>query len=330
MGMRLVFTEVMGHQEMVREAFQHDQLMMFDGPLDEEELVREAKGADVLSVFIRTKVSETVIDRLPGLAMINTRSTGFDHIAAGHAMKKGIVVTHVPDYGPHVVAEHAFCLLLACARHIIAADLSVREAKRFDFEPFMGLELKDKVLGVVGTGRIGTEVIRIAQGFGMKVVAFDIVRNEALASRMMFPYLSLQEVLERSDFVTIHVPLTPDTKNLIDRAALARMKQGCILINTARGGVVDQAALREALDSGHLYAAGLDVIADESDPSGDPVVGSDHAIVTPHIAFYTRESLSRMFNEAIGTIRSFESGKRVNEVPREYVEKVKAHTMPQD
>lgn len=328
--MKLVFTEVMGNQEKLRMAFPNNDLLMFDGPLDEDDLIHEAEGASMLSVFIRTKVSERVIDHLPRLRMINTRSAGFDHIAAKYALDKGVAVTHVPDYGPQVVAEHAFCLLLACARNLVAADRSVKEMKRFDFEPFMGIELKDKVLGVVGTGKIGAEVIRIAQGFGMKVVAFDVYRNETLARKYDFPYLSLEEVLRESDFVTIHVPLTPSTENLIDRAAVRQMKQGSILINTARGRIVDEQALREALDSGRLTAVGLDVIEDESHPEDDPLLGSERTIMTPHIAFYTKESISRMFDESIRTMRAFVAGQTINLIPREYVEKVKLPSHPQD
>jgi D-lactate dehydrogenase len=328
--MQFIFTEVMGNQEKLRTAFPDDELTLFDGPLDEDELILEAVDCSVISVFIRTKVSERVIDRLPKLRMINTRSAGFDHIAARHAMQKGIAVTHVPNYGPHVVAEHAFCLLLACARNLIAANRSVKGLKKFDFEPFMGVELKDKVLGVVGTGKIGAEVIRIAHGFGMKIIAFDIYRNERLAGEFGFPYLTLEELLEKSDFVTIHLPLTPSTENLIDHTALRRMKEGSILINTARGKIVDELGLREALDSGHLAAAGLDVIDDESHPENDPLLDSEKVVVTPHIAFYTRESISRIYAESIRTIDAFKSGNLVNEIPKEYVEKIKMYTHPQD
>jgi lactate dehydrogenase-like 2-hydroxyacid dehydrogenase len=320
----------MGDEEKLRRSFPEDDLIIFNRALDEDELIHEAEGASIISVFIRTKVSERAISSLPALKMINTRSTGFDHIDAKHALEKGVMVTHTPDYGPHVVAEHAFCLLLACTRHLLVADRSVREEKRFDFEPFLGIEMRDKVLGVVGTGKIGAEVIRIAQGFGMEVVAYDIYRNEALARRYGFPYLSLEEVLEKSDFVTIHVPLTPATENLIDRPALQRMKRGSILINTARGRIVDERALREALDSGHLAAAGLDVIGDELHPENDPLLDSERAIVTPHIAFYTAESVSRMLDESIQTISSFRSGKAINEIPMEYIEKTEVRTHPQD
>ncbi len=328
--MRMLFTEVMGDEDKLREAFPKDDLIIVDGPLDEDELVRQARDASVLSVFIRTKVSGKVIDSLPRLRMINTRSSGFDHIDARHALGRGIAVTHVPDYGPNVVAEHAFCLLLACARNLVAAARSVRELKRFDFEPYMGIELRGKVLGVIGTGKIGAEVIKIAQGFGMRAVAFDAYENEALAQELGFPYLPLEQLLKESDFVTIHVPLTPDTEGLIDRSALRKMKEGSILINTARGRIVDEAALEEALTNGHLAAAGLDVIDDEAHPEDDPLLGSEKAVITPHIAFYTHESIGRMLDESIQTIDAFKSGRRINEVPREYVDKVKMHTHPQD
>jgi len=329
MGMRIVFTEVQGYREKLREAFPSDDLVLFDGPLDGEELVSEAKGAEVISVFKRTPIRAGEIDLLPGLRMINTRTAGFDHINAGHALDRGIAVTNIPDYGPHAIAEHAFCLLLACARHVIPADRSVKADRKFDFEPFRGLDLKGKTLGVVGTGRIGAEAVRIAKGFDMKVIAFDIYQNEKLARDYGFEYLPLEEVLERSDFVTVHVPLTPDTEGLIDRSALRHMKEGSILINTARGKVVDERALREALDSGRLYAAGVDVIADEDDPERSPLIGSNKVIVTPHIAFYTEETMDRMIDEAVQTIQGFKEGRLANEVPREYIKRT-VRTAPQD
>lgn len=328
--MKMLFTEAMGHQEMLRAAFPDDELRLFDGPLDEDELVHEAEGCSLISVFIRTQVSEKVIDSLTDLRMINTRSAGFDHIAAKHAVEKGIAVTHVPSYGPHVVAEHAFCLLLACSRNLVAADRSVKEEKRFDFEPFIGIELRGKVLGVIGTGKIGAEVMRIARGFGMKIVAFDLYQNEKLASEYNFPYLSLEDLLKRSDMVTLHLPLTPSTENLIDREALRSMKEGSILINTARGKIVDETALREALDSGRLGAAGLDVIDDEVHPENDPLIGSGRTVMTPHIGFFTKESINRIFEHAVETIRAYRSGKLEDEIPKEYLGKIKMHTHPQD
>ena len=316
--MKMVFTELLGSHDRLKEAFPDDELILFDGPLDKEELIDEAQEAELLSVFIRTPVDEEVIDSLPKLSMINTRSVGFDHIDAKHAAERGITVTHVPEYGPHVVAEHAFCLLLACARNLISADRSVKDEKKFDFHPFMGVELRNKTLGVLGTGKIGRESIRIAQGFGMNVVAFDMYPNEDLAREKGISYHSLEDVLGMSDFVTIHLPLTDDTHGIIGQRALQSMKNGSILVNTARGPILDEDALREAVDSGHLMAAGVDVLSDELHPDEDPLVNSKKIITTPHIGFYTEEAIGRMLDRAIHTITSFQSGELVDKVPMDY------------
>jgi D-lactate dehydrogenase len=324
MDMKIVFTEVMGAKERLREAFPDDDIAMFEGPLDRDDLIHEAEGASVISIFIRTKIDRDIIDSLPDLKLISTRSVGFDHIDVEHAAEKGIAVTHVPEYGPHVVAEHAFCLLLACARNLVEADRSVKEGKRFDFHPFRGLELKDKTLGVIGTGKIGSEAVRIAQGFGMRVLAFDMYPNEELARKYGFSYRPLKEVLEGSDFVTIHLPLTDDTRGLFDRKALESMRPGSILINTSRGSIVDEHALRDVLDSGHLHAAGLDVIEDEEHPENDPLFDSDRATITPHIGFFTGEAIDRMLGRSIDAIESYRSGKIVDRVPGEYVNTIRA------
>lgn len=317
--MKILFTEVMGAKDRIRDAFPDDELVMFDEPLEKDELINEAEGASVLSVFIRTPIDKETIDSLPDLRMINTRSVGFDHIDVEHALGKGIAVTHVAEYGPHVVAEHTFCLMLACARDLVEADRSVKEDKRFDFHPFRGVELRDKVLGVLGTGKIGSEVVRIGRGFEMKVVAFDMYPNEALAREHAFSYRPLDEVLGASDFVSVHLPLTDDTRGLIGKEALQKMKKGSILINAARGPIVDEEALREALDSGHLRAAGVDVITDESDPGSSPLIDSERAIITPHIGFFTAEAVERMLGHSIDIIRSFRSGTVTGRVPVEYV-----------
>jgi phosphoglycerate dehydrogenase-like enzyme len=192
------------------------------------------------------------------------------------------------------------------------------------------VELTGKVLGVLGTGKIGADVIRIAQGFGMKVVAFDIYKNEALASRYGFPYLSMDEVLEQSDFVTLHVPLTPSTEGMIDRSALGKMRRGSILINTARGALVDEKALKDALDQGHLSAAGLDVLEDEAHPENSPLLASERTVITPHIAFDTQETFAKIVDETIDTIRSFKAGNPTNQVPAKYLEATKMHERPHD
>lgn len=317
--MKVVFTELTEHADFIRTAFPDDELVVFDRPLDELQLVEASRDAEIISVFIYTQVTEAVIDSLPNLKMIATRSVGFDHVAARYAIEKGIIVCHVPDYGAHVVAEHVFALLLACARKIPSADAFVKNEKKFDFSRFLGLELRDKIIGVVGTGKIGAAVIDIAEGFGMKVVAYDVYQNKSLATKYGFPYLSLDEVLEKSDFVTLHTPLTPETHHLIDARAISKMKKGSILVNASRGGVLDSVALKEALESGHLWGAGIDVLENEAHPEEDPLLDAPNLIITPHSAFYTKEVLSRIAELTIETIRSFKEGKPTNRVPSEYL-----------
>lgn len=317
--MKMVLTELGEHSDFIRKAFPDDEVVIFEGRLNEHELIEASAGAEVLSVFIYTPVTERVIDSLPSLKLIATRSVGFDHIAAKHAIERGITVCHVPDYGAHVVAEHVFALLLACARRIPEADAFVKKERKFDFSQFIGLELRDKTLGVVGTGKIGAAVIDIALGFGMKVVAYDVYQNKSLAAKFGFCYLPLDEVLAKSDFVTLHTPLTAETHHMIGDRALTAMKRGSILVNASRGGVVDSRALRAALESGHLWAAGIDVLEDEAHPEIDPLLDAPNLIVTPHSAFYTKEVVGRIIRTTIETIAAFKSGNPVNKVPPEYL-----------
>jgi len=317
--MKIVFTELTDHADLIRNAFPDDELVIFDRPLDERQLVDASANAEIISVFIYTPVTSAVIDSLPSLRLIATRSVGFDHVAAKYAIEKGIIVCHVPDYGSHVVAEHVFALLLACARKIPSANAFVKGERRFDFSPFLGQELRDKTLGVVGTGKIGAAVIDIAEGFGMKTVAYDVYENKSLATKYGFPYLPLDEVLERSDFVTLHTPLTPETHHLIDARAISKMKEGSILINASRGGVLDSVALKDALESGHLWGAGIDVLEDEAHPEDDPLLDAPNLVITPHSAFYTKEVLSRITELTIETIRSYKAGSPTNRVPSEYL-----------
>ncbi len=318
--MKLVFTETMGYAKRITDSFPKDEVITSQGGLDEDELIEMARGADVISVSIRTRISEKAIDSLPELKMINTRSAGFDHIAAHHAIEKGIAVTNIPDYGPHTVAEHVFCLMLACARDLIPAERSVREGKKFEFGPFLGTELKGTTLGVIGTGRIGAEVIRRARGFGMRIVAYDSVHNDALASELGFDYIPLDDLLRMSDILTIHVPLIPSTEGLIGQSAIEKMKKGAILINTSRGRIVDEIALKNALISGQIKSVGLDVITDEAHPENDVLIGTPGAVITPHIGFYTERSISKMTDEAIMTVRSFMEGAPMNIIPKEYIQ----------
>jgi D-lactate dehydrogenase len=238
-------------------------------------------AVQVLVPFVATPVTGEVMGRLPGLSLIATRSTGTDHIDTAEAARRGITVANVPDYGSVAVAEHTFALLLTLTRI------------RPHLEP--GTDLSGKTIGVIGTGAIGRHVMQIAHGFGMNVLAYDLERRPGI------PYAPLEEVLARADVITLHIPATPATRHFIGERAIAAMKPGVILVNTARGSLIDTAALSRALHSGQISAAGLDVVEPASDAeAGFPL---PNTVITPHIAYNTREAIRRISDITLDNIR---------------------------
>ncbi|MCL7454426.1 MAG: NAD(P)-binding domain-containing protein [Anaerolineae bacterium] len=277
------------------------------------ELVAAAAGTDVLLMRDQFgQVTAEVLAACPRLKLIVTRSAGYDHIDLEAARARGIVVCNVPDYGAHMIAEHAFGLMLAVARNICRGHERYRRLQRFDDTGLGGVELYGKTLGVIGTGRIGRHSIRIGQGFGMAILAYDVAPDEALAAMLGFHYRPLDEVLANADFITLHVPLIPDTRHLIDAEALARVKPGAILVNTSRGGVVDTLALKEALVAGRLRGAGLDVLEDERTAYHD--FGQAHVVITPHLGWYTQEARDRILQISLQNVRAWMAGEPVNRV----------------
>lgn len=300
----------------------------------DERTAEVAAEADVVSVFIYSRVTDGVLARLPRLKLIVTRSTGFDHIDLEACRRRGVLVTNVPAYGEHTVAEHAFALLLALARKVHVARQKTRELD-FSLDGLMGIDLKGKTLGVVGAGRIGVSAIRIAKGFGMAAIAHDMREAPELADREGFRYVELDELLRAADVVSLHAALTPATHHLIERSALRRMKPTALLINTARGALVDTEALCEALHGGWIAGAGLDVLEGEellknqgallhTALTADQVrqmafaqvlLRHDNLILSPHSAFFTREGVDRLLETSLTNIRAFLQGRPQNVVP---------------
>lgn len=289
--------------------------------------------AEALCIFIDSPLGEAELARFPKLKVIGTRSTGFDHIDLVAAKARGITVVNVPFYGENTVAEFAFALLLAVSRRVIDADERVREDGVFSPDGLRGFDLAGKTLGIVGCGHIGVHVIRMAKGFGMNVVCFDVHQNDELSETLGFSYASLEEVLASSDIVTLHVPYNEHTHHLINKENIGMFKKGAYLINTSRGAIIETEALVEALKSGVLAGAGLDVLEEEgvladeasffvsSDEKKDKLktVLADHylinhprVIVTPHIAFNTTEAVKRILDTTIENIKRFESGSPQN------------------
>lgn len=290
--------------------------------------------AEIVSVFIYSKVDRAVLEQMPRLKLIATRSTGYDHIDVAWCAEHGVTVCNVPTYGENTVAEHVFALLLAISHRLREAMERARSG-RFSPEGLEGFDLQGKTIGVIGTGNIGRHVIRIARGFAMEVVAFDVAPDEDAAAELGFHYMTMDELLAAADIITLHVPALPQTEHMLDAEAFARMKPGAVLINTARGSIVDARALIEALLSGKLAAAGLDVLPDEplireeaelissiyenkQDIRG---LVADHVllnmpsvVITPHSAFNTREAIGRISATTVSNIISFLAGQPVNVV----------------
>ena len=301
-----------------------------------QKLKSEITEARVLSVFIKSKIDKKLITSLPNLKIITTRSTGFDHIDLAAAKERGIVVSNVPVYGENTVAEHTFALILSLARNLRKSYLRTVQ-NNFSIEGLMGFDLKGKTLGVVGTGHIGLHVIRMGIGFEMKVIAFDVKMQKTLSEKMNFEYVSFEELLKKSDIISLHVPDLPSTHHLINDQTIRLIKRGAVLINTARGGLVETGALVKALDEKILSGAGLDVLEDEEyiledkrllENSGDEKYWSklqttvqnqsllhrENVIFTPHLAFYSREAVQKILNTTAENISAFLSGQPLNKV----------------
>ena len=276
-----------------------------------QENIEVAKRYEVVSVFVYSFLDKKVLDKLPNLRMIATRSTGVDHIDITECKKRKIEIFNVPNYGSNTVAEYAMALLLAVAKRIVPAHQSVEEGE-FSPEGLTGIDIFGKTLGVVGVGSIGKKVIKIAKGLGMKVIAVD--RGD-----------DLESCLSKADFVTLHVPNTPETRHLINMDNIKLMKPGSILINTSRGKVVKTEAIVWGLDHKILWGAGLDVTEDENMLESVAMVAStrptkddlqevlsyhllrdrDDVVFTPHNAFNTKEAIGRIIKTTIENINTF-------------------------
>jgi D-lactate dehydrogenase len=290
--------------------------------------------AHVISTFIYSSLTADVLQQLPNLKLIATRSTGFDHIDTQYCEEKGLLVSNVPSYGENTVAEHTFGLLLTISHQLTEAIDRTRKGD-FSQKGLQGFDLRGKTLGVVGTGTIGEYVIGIARGFQMEVVAFDVAPKPELAQRLGFRYAELDELLATADIVTIHVPANPHTHHLIAQPQFDRMKDGVVLINTSRGRIVDVDALIQALASGKVAAAGLDVLPEEPvmreeaellrsvyrKPHNLDTLLADHVllrlrnvVITPHSAFNTREAVQRILDTTANNIAHFAAGHPQNVV----------------
>ncbi|MFB6204437.1 MAG: NAD(P)-dependent oxidoreductase [Candidatus Nanohaloarchaea archaeon] len=296
------------------------EIEFFEEPLEPGN-VEKAEGFDAVSVFVTSEVDEEVLEQLDA-NLVACRSTGYDHVDVDTATDLGIAVANVPKYGATTVAEHTIGLMLAISRKIYEAIRKV-DSGEFDHEGLRGFDLEGRKLGVIGTGAIGKHVIQIAKGFGMEVIASDPRPDRMAENRLGFMYVSTEDLLRQADIISLHCPLTEATRHMLSSEEFEKM-DSTVVINTARGELIDTEALIEALESGNVKAAGLDVLEEEcyieddieylsdlKDECDPEVVLEDHilmdrddVLVTPHNAFNSEEALQRIEETTLENIRA--------------------------
>lgn len=300
------------HLEELKKAGYEVTVSEFDRPLTPEELLERSKSVDGILSLLSDRIDGEVVDAIgPQLKVVSNYAVGFDNVAIDDLTDRGIVVCNTPSNEVNeAVAQHSWALILSLSRRVVEADEATKRGSYKGWEPdiFLGTSLKGKTLGIVGLGRIGTMVAKKALGHEMNVIYNKHTRDAECEEKLGVKFCSLDELLATSDVVTLHVPLTDETKHLINKESLLKMKKGAFLVNTARGPIVAEHDLAEALRSGHLAGAALDVF--ETEPNIDPeLIGMENVILTPHIASGTYEARDEMGKLAVEGILDVFSGK---------------------
>lgn len=271
----------------------------------QDKLLARVQDADII-MLANQPLSAEIINACPKLKMLSVAFTGVDHVALDACRARNILVCNAAGYSTNAVAELTFGLAISVIRNIVPCDARCRRAETKD--GLVGFELFGKTFGVVGTGAIGARVAKIAAAFGCRVLAYSRTAKQELVDAGV-QYVSLDELLEQSDFVSLHVPLTDATRGLINAEAIAKMKQGAVLLNTARGPVVDSAALAAALNAGKLAGAGIDVFEGEPPIAKDhPLCSAKNTVLTPHVAFASREALETRADIVFANIEKWLAG----------------------
>ncbi len=280
----------------------------------EDETIERSRGAQVLIVN-KVLVTRKVIQALPGLKLVCVIATGYNNVDLAAAREANVTACNVAGYAVNTVPQHTFALILNLATQMYRYDADVKagawqKAPIFTMLTYPTFELAGKTIGIVGFGAIGRGVARIAEGFGMTVMAYDPMGIK----HGKYHNTDLETLLKESDIVTLHCPLTDQTRNLIDRTALSKMKKTSLLINTARGGIVDEPALTEALNTGRIAGAGFDVLTQEPPRNGNVLLQAKNIIITPHSAWSTVEARQKLVDETAENIKAFFEGKPRNVV----------------
>lgn len=281
-----------------------------------EETIARIQGHDIVLVN-KVPITEEVLAACPSVKLICVQATGYNIVDVEAAARRGIPVCNVPSYGTAAVAQFTLALMLELCHHIGQHNAVVHDGKwcrssTFCFWDTPQMELGGKTLGIIGFGRIGQAVAKLAQAFGMDVIAYSRTRRPAAES--IAPHVSLEELLEKSDFISLHCPLFPENTKMINAETIDKMKDGAILINTSRGGLVDEQALADALTSSKLAGAAVDVVTQEPMAWNNPLLNAPNCVITPHIAWAPTESRQRLLDCVVENIRCFLNGKPQNVV----------------
>ena len=283
-----------------------------DVPPPRDILLREAADCEGLLTLLTDKVDEELLSRAPRLRVVGNMAVGFDNIDVPAATRHRVVVTNTPDVLTETTADFAFTLILAAARRLVEGDAFARAGKWKTWAPLLlaGQDVHHATLGLIGLGRIGSAVAKRAKGFEMRVIYYDPIRRQDLEQQLGIEYRAMNNVLQEADIVSVHVPLMPETRHLIGREQFKMMKRSAVFVNAARGPIVDQAALAEALRTKTIYSAGIDVFEQEPVSPDDPLLKLDNVVVAPHIASASIPTRIRMATLAAENIAAVLQGKR--------------------
>jgi len=283
----------------------------------EDKIYERSKDAEIVFTN-KTPLTRETLSKLPLLKYIGVLATGYNVVDIKAAKELGITVTNIPTYGTDAVAQYVFALLLEICHHVYEHNNAVKNGEwtncpDFCFWKYPLIELAGKTMGIIGLGRIGYRTAKLAQAFGLKVLAYDANQRKELEDENL-RYASMDELLAKSDIISLHCPLTDETKNIINKDTISKMKDGVIIINTSRGPLISENDLAEALKSGKVYAAAVDVVSAEPISSTNPLLTAPNCIITPHIAWAPKESRSRLMDIAVSNLKAFLDGKPVNAV----------------
>ncbi len=280
-----------------------------------EQVVERIGDADV--VFLnKTVVTKNDLRKCPNVKFISVIATGYNTVDVKGAAELGIPVSNVPSYGTEAIGQHAVALLLEVTNHVGYHDAEVRKGRNNDandwcFWDYSSIELENKTIGIIGLGRIGQIVMRAALAFGMKVLAYDSYRNESLINENC-QYTDLDTLLKSSDVISLHCPLFPETENMINKDTISKMKDGVIIINNSRGALIVEEDLAEALNSGKVYAAGLDAVRNEPISMENPLLSAKNCYITPHISWAAVECRQRLIDYSLDNLKAFLDGNPIN------------------